>query len=82
MTISEKDKKCPILLTGFTTKILELMIRADTTIDTEPYGKCIREECLWYGSGCPAYPTQLEIDIYKGDKEFYKELEERDAKSD
>ena len=67
MNISE-DKFCPILLAGMRLKTKEC--------------KCLREKCEWYGNGCPAYPTQLEIDIFNEDKKFYKELEEKGAKSD
>lgn len=75
MTFSE-DKHCPIM------EVARILATLTAKQYLQVFSQCMRERCEWYGNGCPAYPTQLEIDIYKADKEFYEELEGRDAKSD
>jgi hypothetical protein len=52
-------KSCPIMLAGK----LGYCTGVASTIIIDEGAPCIKDKCLWYGRGCPAYPNQQVIDL-------------------
>ena len=68
--MSTSRKMCPILTAA------HMVRHSEEILDIGVFNgiSCVREQCEWYGNGCPAYPSQLEIDMYAENKKFFEEL--------